>query len=263
MFTELSPTWTACVCTSESTHLRQWIIWPFFFRFFIRVLLGILRACLFFCESSVGMWAVWVDLSDLVFIFKFLCYFSPFRDLQAVSEAAPDPERQTILFIWQSMYQLSSFVNICWLILEAWIFSPCVGLWFSLCTPLPSYFKADGKRRGFITPLKCCSYKPQLTVKRYFRSWRKMLFPLSLWIWQFCEFYGHYSLSQKPKELRSDHRLKGFVIFYHLLPWLVVLHSSPLWQCIWNTFWLDMPVQCSQMSEVVFFVLTPDNGAQS
>lgn len=38
---------------------------------------------------------------------------------------------------------------------------------------------------------------------------------------------------------------------------IVLLSSLSLWQCIWKQFWLDMPVQCSQMSDVVFF-LVPD-----
>ena len=51
--------------------------------------LDILRACFFFfffCESSVGMGAVWVDLPDLILIFYVLCYFGPIEKCKVKSE---------------------------------------------------------------------------------------------------------------------------------------------------------------------------------
>lgn len=71
-----SPSMWVCVCV----HLEQWIRWPIFvFCFsdlytsvqFIGYIESMFFLFLFFCESSVGMGAVWVDLSDLILIFNF------------------------------------------------------------------------------------------------------------------------------------------------------------------------------------------------
>lgn len=75
---------TACVCKFVSVHLEQRITWPIFFSVQIctRVLfysLDILRACSF-------LWIICWDVGGLgwfirfEFYFKFLCYFSPYRE---------------------------------------------------------------------------------------------------------------------------------------------------------------------------------------
>lgn len=116
---------TACVCTFVSVHLEQWIRWPIFllFLFFffsdlymsVVLFLGYIES-MFFCESSVGKGAVWVDLSDLNFIFNFCATLAhPEENYERFTvwyEIAPDRQHQlSLLLIWHSKFQSSPRVN--------------------------------------------------------------------------------------------------------------------------------------------------------
>lgn len=207
-----------------SLHLCIWSkgSYDLFLFFFLSDLYKSVVLFIGYFESMFFLWIICWDVGGLGwfirFYFKFLCNFSPYG------------ERTKTLKHKLSHSKLNSHcfcsgVNSSCFIFEVWI------LVLDACFPPsvpPPGFKTPttdgGKKRNIHKPVVFEGNDCFTSVK----------------LWQFHRFYGHYS--------PSDHKLKGFIICISLLPWLAVLHS--LWQ--WHKFWLDMPVQCSQMSGAVF-----------
>lgn len=94
--------------------------------------------------------------------------------------------------------------------------------------------------------------KPAVGTKRRFRYWRKRSFCFVLFCFLFvflsCETLavplGIWALqpatmSQRALSVNAGLHHQHHVLLKSLFQWLI---------CIWNRFWLDMPVRCSQMS---------------
>lgn len=138
-----------------------------------------------FCESSVGKWAVWVDLSDLSFILSFCATL-------AHKERKREPWN-TNYHIHRSTHAVCLDHNPVWTPPGSFLrFEYSLLVLDSLPPSRPSGFKmptTDGWKKRTNTTLKwSCLQTICFEGKDWFTSVK---------LWQFHHFYGHYSLSRR------------------------------------------------------------------
>lgn len=160
----------------------------------------------FFGESSVGLGVICVDLSDLIFIFSFLCDFNPIQKCCENTKTIyiPPPRPAPPL---NTNYYLCCSSD--WHCLERFFF----------------FFGSFSTSLWFILELQSVSLLSNQLCEKCFQLWRVCDRPFCLNHVKLSAVpYGHYSL---PQWLCSDHahRPKGFVIntqFVAMLLWCCV-----------------------------------------